>query len=329
MRADRLVATLLLLQAKGKVTAAEVARELEVSPRTARRDLEALAMSGVPVYSTAGRGGGWSLVGGARTDLTGLTAAEATALFTVAGPSSTATPEVKAALRKLVQALPAPFRAGAEAAADAVRIDPAGWGRFRPRPPPAHLDTLRRAVIDVERVRLGYADRGGRRSERLVDPLGLVEKGGVWYLLADTADGRRTFRVTRVTSAEPAGEPATRPATLDLEAAWQAVVDEVDARRRGYRVTVRAEPRVVATMRGLFGPAIVIGGEAEDGRVELELHSESPWVAAAQLASFGGAVEAVEPVEVRQHLASIASELHQLYGSPPIDGPAPRPAGRV
>src|SRR3982075_4276131 len=114
MRADRLVATLLFLQSRGRVTANEVAEELEVSERTARRDLEALAMSGVPVYSQAGRGGGWSLVGGARTDLSGLTADEARTLFLVAGPSSAATPEVKAALRKLVQALPATFRAGAE-----------------------------------------------------------------------------------------------------------------------------------------------------------------------------------------------------------------------
>src|ERR671918_769446 len=106
MRADRLVAALLVLQARGRVTAAELAEELEVSERTARRDLEALAMAGVPVYSQAGRGGGWSLIGGARTDLSGLTASEARALFLLAGPSSEATPKVKAALRKLVRALP-------------------------------------------------------------------------------------------------------------------------------------------------------------------------------------------------------------------------------
>src|SRR6185503_17075411 len=97
MRADRLVATLLVLQARGRVTAAELAEELEVSERTARRDLEALAMAGVPVYSQAGRGSGWSLIGGARTDLSGLTGAEARALFLLAGPSAPATPPVKAA----------------------------------------------------------------------------------------------------------------------------------------------------------------------------------------------------------------------------------------
>jgi len=122
VRADRLVALLLLLQARGTVTAAEVAEELEVSERTARRDLDALAMAGVPVYSKRGRNGGWQLVGGAKTDLTGLTADETRALFLVAGPSS-ATPEVRAALRKLVRALPEPFRASAEAASQAVAKD--------------------------------------------------------------------------------------------------------------------------------------------------------------------------------------------------------------
>src|SRR4051794_17582454 len=135
MRADRLVATLLVLQSKGRVTAAELAEELEVSVKTARRDLEALAMAGIPVYSQAGKGGGWSLLGGARTDLSGLTADEARTLFLVAGPSSTVAPEAKAALRKLVQALPATFRADAEAAASAVVLDAARWGENAVRTP--------------------------------------------------------------------------------------------------------------------------------------------------------------------------------------------------
>src|SRR5918999_1667037 len=155
MRADRLVAELLILQARGRVTAAELADELEISERTARRDLEALAIAGIPVYSQAGRGGGWSLVGGARTDLSGLTAAEARTLFLVAGPSSAVTPEAKAALRKLVQALPETFRADAEKAASAIVLDPAGWGRSAPRTPP-HLEVLQQAVIEGLQVRLGY-----------------------------------------------------------------------------------------------------------------------------------------------------------------------------
>src|SRR5215207_300790 len=130
-----------MLQSRGQVTAAEVAAELEVSERTARRDLEALGIAGVPIYSRQGRNGGWQLLGGARTDLSGLNAAEARALFLVAGPSSTATPEVKAALRKLVRALPEPFRLEAEAASVAVVSDPLDWGSTMVnRPPPPALE---------------------------------------------------------------------------------------------------------------------------------------------------------------------------------------------
>ncbi len=120
MRADRLVAALLLMQARGRVTAADLAGELEVSIATARRDLEALSAAGIPVYPQPGRGGGWALVGGARTDLSGLTATEAQALFLLAGPAATTGPAVRSALRKLIRALPATFRA-----------DAAGRGRRR------------------------------------------------------------------------------------------------------------------------------------------------------------------------------------------------------
>ncbi len=135
MRADRLVATLLLMQARGRVTASELAGELEVSVATARRDLEALSAVGIPVYPQPGRGGGWSLLGGARTDLSGLTAPEAQALFLLVGPAAAVSEEAKAALRKLVRALPQTFRADAEAAASATMIDPTRWsGRDRRRP---------------------------------------------------------------------------------------------------------------------------------------------------------------------------------------------------
>ena len=176
MRADRLVATLLILQARGRVTAAELADELEISERTARRDLEALAMAGIPVYSQAGRNGGWSLVGGARTDLSGLTEDEARTLFLVAGPSAAITPEAKAALRKLVHALPETFRADAEAAASAVVLDAARWGATVPVAP-RHLDVLQRAVgvaeddlHPVDHRPLQHVEVPGRHGDRRPPP---------------------------------------------------------------------------------------------------------------------------------------------------------------
>src|SRR4051812_15627451 len=205
MRADRLVATLLLMQTRGRATAADLAAELEISVATARRDLEALSTAGVPVYPQPGRGGGWRLVGGARTDLSGLTAREAQALFLLAGPAAAAAPEGKSALRKLMGALPGTFRADASAAADAVLVDQAGWGeRVKDRPPIVSL--LQDAVIARRRVRLTYAGR--EKTERVVDPWGLVDKDDVWYLVAGTPKGRRTFRVDRIVEAAATGEAA-------------------------------------------------------------------------------------------------------------------------
>ncbi len=314
MRADRLVAALLVLQARRRVTAAELAAELEVSERTARRDLEALALAGVPVYSQPGRGGGWSLVGGARTDLSGLTADEARTLFLVAGPSSSATPEVKAALRKLVRALPETFRAGAEAAASAVVLDPASWDRTSP-PPPIHLDALQRAVVDGVQVRLGYAARDGAKTERVVHPLGLVAKGSVWYLVAGTDAGQRTFRVNRVRSMTPTDDPVERPPGFDLAETWQAIVATLDEQRTPVRVVVVAERDVIWLLRTLFGTRLTVGDDTGDGQLEVEIRGHEVDSVASELAGLGARIEVVEPAEVRERLATIGAELTRRYGS--------------
>ncbi|MFB3739153.1 MAG: helix-turn-helix transcriptional regulator [Candidatus Velamenicoccus archaeovorus] len=319
MRADRLVAVLLLLQARGRVTAAEVADELEISERTARRDLEALAMAGIPVYSQAGRGGGWSLLGGARTDLSGLTAAEARTLFLVAGPSASATPQVKAALRKLVRALPEPFRADAEAAASAVVLDPATWDR-RPPPTSPHLEVLQHAVVDSVQVRIRYAGRDRPESERLVHPLGLVAKASVWYLVAGTDAGLRTFRLSRIRSVTVTDLPAERPEGFDLAETWRSIVDTLDERRTSFRAVALAAAEALPWIRATFGRRHAELGSAGDGRTELELRSWSPESLAAELAPFGDRVEVLEPPEVRTLLARMGAELTALYGRPARDG---------
>jgi predicted DNA-binding transcriptional regulator YafY len=313
MRADRLVATLLLLQARTRVTAAEVAAELEVSQRTARRDLEALAMAGIPVYPQPGRNGGWALLGGARTDLSGLTAAEAQTLFMVAGPAAGATPELKAALRKLVRALPEPLRAGAQAAAKAVVIDPGGWGKLAGAGRPELLDVLQGAVASGRQVRLGYADRTGRSSERTVHPLGLAMKGTVWYLVADTEAGLRTFRVTRVTSVEDTGQPVHRPPDFDLEATWQGIVAEVEELRAPHRVEMLADPGVVSILRWMFGTQLEAAEPSGPGRVPVAIGCRDVEHLARQIAGFGRLVEVVAPVEARTTLARIGRELADIY----------------
>jgi predicted DNA-binding transcriptional regulator YafY len=313
MRADRLVATLLLLQARGRVTAAEVAEELEVSLKTARRDLEALAMAGIPVYSQAGRNGGWSLVGGARTDLSGLTAAEARALFLLAGPSAALTPEAKTALRKLVQALPETFRSAAEAAAAAIVLDPAGWGDQPPADPP-HLEALQQAVVDGRRVRIGYSDRRRQQTDRTVHPLGLVEKGSLWYLVAGTETGMRTFRLSRIQWVEVTDEPVDRPADFDLATAWQATVAAVEERRTSVRAIVHVDRLAVGPLRQQFGTGFrVLRDGLPDGRVEVEIGMAYPNRIAEQLAGWGAHVEVVSPEEVRDLLAEIGNQLVARY----------------
>jgi predicted DNA-binding transcriptional regulator YafY len=313
MRADRLVAILMLLQTRGQVTAAEVAAELEVSERTARRDLDALGMAGVPIYSQQGRNGGWRLAGGGKTDLSGLTSAEARALFLVAGPSSSATPEVKAALRKLVRALPEPFRESAEAASQAIVVDPTAWGqRSAGRPPPPYLDDLQRAVIDGEQVELGYVARDREPTTRVVHPLGLATKGTSWYLIADTGAGLRTFRVDRVTAVERTGETVVRPDGFDLSAAWRDVTANVEGSAPLW-ASGTADPDAVHFLRWQFGPRLRIGPSQANGRVTVEIGGWHPQHIAAQLAGIGGGVEITDPVEVREELARMAAELLALY----------------
>ncbi len=308
MRADRLVAAVLLLQARGRVTAAELAEDLEISVATARRDLEALSAAGIPVYPQPGRGGGWSLVGGARTDLSGLTAAESQALFLMLGPAASGGPELSSALRKLVRALPATFRADAEAAARAVVSDPAGWGE-RDREPPALVQSLQQAVVQRRKVRFDYSGK-----DRLVDPYGLADKDGVWYLIAGTPAGQRTFRVDRMSAATTTDLPSQWPDDFDLREQWARVVEEMEQRRSLVSATVLIDARYLSVLRSHFGRHCEVLGE-RDGRVHVKVAAHWVRSIAEQLAGWGDLVEVVEPDSVRAELARIGRELTARYGA--------------
>jgi predicted DNA-binding transcriptional regulator YafY len=317
MRADRLVAILIMLQTRGQVTAAEVARELEISERTARRDLDALGVAGLPVYSSQGRNGGWRLAGGGRVDLSGLTASETQALFLLAGPRAT-TPELRAALRKLVRAMPEPFRDSAEAAATAVVHDPSGWGGTRAdRPAPGHLDAVQTAVVSGRQIVLGYLARTGEPSTRRVHPLGLATKSGSWYLVADTDAGQRTFRVDRIQSVELTDDAVVRPVGFELSDAWQMITTEVEKVRTPVVVRALIDPRALSWIRHTFGTRLRIAMAVDDGRVEVDVRSHGEFSVAAELAGFGGMVEVIDPPGVRHRLAEIAAELATLYDVSP------------
>ena len=312
MRADRLVAVLMMLQTRGQVTAAEVADELEVSERTARRDLEALGMAGVPVYSRQGRNGGWQLVGGARTDLSGLNAAEARALFLVAGPSSAATPELKAALRKLVRALPETFRSDAEAASDRGGRRPTVVGQ-PVRPPPSlrrTSTTCRTRSSTASRCRSATSAREGPPSTRVVHPLGLATKGRRWYLVADTDAGLRTFRVDRVTVGR--ARPATRscaPTASTSQESWRLVSDGSTRLWAACGHGGTAVPDSVGLLRGVFGNRLRIGPTGADGRVEVEIAGPAPGRTGGRVRRVRHHDRAFDPPELRDQLARIGAEL--------------------
>lgn len=320
MRADRLVATLLLMQSRGRVTAAELARELEVSVATARRDLEALSSAGVPVYPQPGRGGGWELVGGARTDLSGLTSAEAQALFLVAGPAASVAPQVKSALRKLVRALPGTFRADAEAAAAAVVVDTSGWGEDT-RDQPTLVSALQDAVVRQVKVRLTYEKRGAPAWERVVDPWGLVDKDGIWYFVAGTPDGRRTFRLDRVSGMSLTGEPSSRPADFELAAAWDSIVTRVEGLRSETAAVLLVPARFLDVFQGQHGRHCTVVEEVGD-QVRVELTAPRPLDIARNIAGWGGMVVVESPRSVQEHLVRIGAELVRQYPPAAPAGPA-------
>ncbi|MFF0453215.1 helix-turn-helix transcriptional regulator [Nocardia africana] len=309
MRADRLIATLLLMQARGRVTAAEVARELEVSVATARRDLEALSSAGVPVYPQPGRGGGWALVGGARTDLSGMTADEAGALFLLLGPAASGSPATRSALRKLLRALPETFREQALAASAATVIDPVGWGR-RPRSEPAEVELLRQAVARRRTVRFRY---GPAHRERAVDPWGVVDKDAVWYLIAGTDRGRRTYRVDRMSEVTVEDGVADVPPDFDLAQAWSEIVEQMEHRRGEVTAIVHADAEIVPILHDRLGRHCAEDGPVDDGRVRLRISAHLPRAIAEQLAGFGGRLEVVAPEPIRRELAGLAAELAAIY----------------
>lgn len=312
MRADRLVAATLYLQRRGRVTAAELARHLEVSVATARRDLEALSAAGVPVYPQPGRGGGWQLVGGARTDLTGLTEPEVRALFLALAPAGHVREGAAAtALAKLVRALPAPFRDEAEAAASAVRREDDDWERRAPHEP-ATAAELRDAVVRRRRVSIDYRRRGDDEPRRIaVEPWRLVQKAGVTYLLAGTERGPRTYRVDRVDAVVPGEDttPFERPDEAELDAQWQRTVEVVTTARTGVTARIRADAVALAVVRDQFGSAYT-AGEVE-GEALVSAHSERGL--AEQLAGWGSRVLVLEPPGVVAELRAIGTELVSAY----------------
>jgi predicted DNA-binding transcriptional regulator YafY len=310
VRADRLLSILLLLQAHGRLSTADLAARLEVSRRTVFRDLDALSGAGVPVATERGPNGGAYLLDGYRTDLTGLTEPELEALlaFGGQGPASDLGlgPELDQASRKLVAAA---SKRSEGRLRERVLIDSANW--FRGARVPSHLKHVQDAVWSNRRLRLRYRRDVDRVVERIVEPYGLVCKAGTWYLLAGVGAETRTYRVSRIEGAELIEETFERPKGFDLRAVWATQVGRfINTAPQRVAVRVRVDQLVSAQFSRILGDQII--ERSGDGVVVLDFPACE--VAVNTLAAFGGQIHVLEPQELRDRLGALGQELADLYG---------------
>lgn len=314
MRADRLLSILLLLQVHRQMTARELAQRLEVSERTIQRDMEALSAAGFPVLSERGSSGGWKLLEGYRTNLTGLNAAEVQSLFLTRPLRLLADlgfdKASEAGLLKLQAALPLPRRRDIEFARERIYVDVTGWNNAREAVPllPALLD----AVWNDRKVRIAY-ERGHDDCavERLLDPLGLVAKGSVWYLVAAIDGQVRSYRVSRIRQVETTGELCERPADFDLVAHWQQAAVEFRQHFPRFPVTLRAHPEAVGRLHfvGRFSRVEQTSAPDEDGWVTMTMDFQVADNACEILTGFGAQIEIINPPELRADIIARAREV--------------------
>ncbi|MET9179997.1 WYL domain-containing protein [Kitasatospora aureofaciens] len=324
MKADRLLSILLLLQTRGRVPATELAERLEVSVRTIYRDVESLSAAGVPVFTERGRHGGINLLPGYRTDVTGLTADEARALFVLSAQGAHSDlgldGALGSALRKVMAALPAPHRPAAERVSERILVDPARWMQ-NSQPGAAgvpDLGELQYAVFADRRLRLRYRHSGTPAPvEYTVDPYGLVNKAAVWYLVADLHGEPRLFRADRVLSAETTEETVRRRAGVALGEVWAALREQVERLPKDVPARVRVRRGRLDLFLRLHGGRITApppesgAGPAEEW---VELALAFPAAAAVRaLLAFGADVEVLAPPAARRELARAAAEALRLY----------------
>lgn len=323
MRADRLLSILMLLQARGRMTAQELAEEHEVSVRTIYRDIDALSTAGVPVYAERGPGGGCALVEGYRTSLTGLTKDEVRALFMLGIPASLdelgLSQELRTALRKLAAALPEVQRGDEEMARQRIHLDWEGWAQPEPEP---HLQVMQQAVWEEKRLCLAYREPVGpqafQRYERLVEPYGLVAKAGRWYLVC-AGDGRlRVYRVSRILDARLTDESFERPPDFELTTFWKTWCAGRKETRPSYSATVRVSPKLAPFLSLYLGDSAtgqVAATEPPDdqGWITLTLKFETLEQARRYILGFGAAIEVLEPKPLRLSVIDFARQIVSFY----------------
>ncbi|ATQ42166.1 helix-turn-helix transcriptional regulator [Caulobacter mirabilis] len=322
MRASRLLSILILLQLRGRLTAEALAEEFEVSVRTIYRDIDELSAAGVPVYAERGRAGGFALLDGYRTRLTGLTSTESDALVLAGGGAAAADlglgDDLAAARLKLLASLPPDSGASAQKVAARFHLDPTHWYRRTETSP--LLPALAEAVWADRRLRIRYDSWKGP-VDRDIDPLGLVLKGGAWYLAAAVGGTPRTYRVSSLRALEPLAEPFQRPVGFDLAAYWSDWARDFEARLMSGRAQVRLSPEGLRRLR-IISPAAAEAVDADRqpaepaGWIIAEIPTEDLEDATRQLLYLGAEAEVLGPPDLREAVAATAARIAALYASP-------------
>jgi predicted DNA-binding transcriptional regulator YafY len=313
MRADRLLSILLLLQANGRMTALALAKRLEVSERTILRDMDALSGAGVPVVAERGVGGGWRLLDGYQTKLTGLTSTEIQSLFLARPPKLMADlglqQAAEAAWIKLQASLPSEVREQAEFVRQRILIDTRGWRDQAETI--SSLPVVLEALWRGRQLRFDYVRVDGTRSERVVDPLGLVARGNAWYLIADRDEQRRTYRVSRIAGAVALEQPGRRPRDFDLATHWERAATEFREKLPQYHATLLVDGHALAQVGWYNRRVEHIATEGSRARVRVRFVAEEE---ALQLAlALGASAEVVEPESLRARVLAVAESVVNRY----------------
>jgi predicted DNA-binding transcriptional regulator YafY len=323
MRASRLLSMLMLLQARGRMSAPALAGELGVTVRTVYRDMDQLSAAGVPVVAERGAAGGFALLDGWRTRLTGLTPDETQAVFLsgLRGPAAQLGlgEAMTSAQLKLLAALPAGGQTDPRRVGSRFHFDPVGW--YQTAAPVDHLREIARAVWEDQRLRIGYESWKGM-VDRTIEPLGLVLKGGEWYLVARVGRDLRTYRLSNVRALTVTRERFLRPKTFDLERYWVASIERFEAGLYRGTAVVRATDRGLTRLRGLSAAvADAVGRTTQKrdraGRTRVTIPIESIDQAARDLLVLGGEGEVIEPPELRARIAESIGAMARLYASRP------------
>jgi predicted DNA-binding transcriptional regulator YafY len=318
MRASRLVSLLLLLQVRGRMTAQQLAGELEVSVRTIYRDVESLHAAGIPLYGDAGHAGGYQLVDGYRTRLTGLTTDEAEVLFLAGLPGPAAelglAALVTAAQLKLRAALPSQHAGRIQ---ERFHLDTPGWYSETDEVP--HLPALAQAVWQGTAVQVRYRRwQEPHEVGRRLEPYGIVLKAGHWYVVAQSGGALRTYRVDQILELTQLGEAFTRPADFDLGTCWRERLADFHSRLYQGEASIRISPRGMGEASQRLSEAVVRavttdGSVDPDGWTRAVVPIESVAHAHSEFLKLGADLEVLGPAELRDMVAATARALASLY----------------